>query len=117
MPPSLASGRIFTYDEALALFPVVRDRTAQAVHEVEALTSGLADSDEPETERERFDAAYREVVAAWAAEIESLGCEVKGLWLVDFDSGDGYYCWKHPEPALCHYHDYEEGFAGRVPIA
>jgi hypothetical protein len=119
MPPSLASGRIFTYEEAMALFPLVRDRTAQAVGEVEALSSGLADSGEtedPEGDRERFDAAYREIVAAWAAEIESLGCQVKGLWLIDFDSGDGYYCWKHPEPALAHYHGYEEGFAGRVPI-
>ncbi len=26
----------------------------------------------------------------WVAEITSLGCLVKGLWLVDWDSGDGF---------------------------
>ena len=37
--------------------------------------------------------------------------------LVDWDAGDGYFCWRYPEPALAHFHGYEEGFAGRVPIA
>jgi len=25
------------------------------------------------------------------------GLEVKGLWLVDFDNGSGYYCWRYPK--------------------
>ena len=48
--------------------------------------------------------------------MRSLGLEIKGLWLVDFDSGAGYYCWKYPEPAIDHFHGYEEGFAGRLPL-
>jgi hypothetical protein len=35
---------------------------------------------------------------------------------VDFDNGEGYYCWSYPEPAITHYHGYEEGFAGRISI-
>ena len=45
-----------------------------------------------------------------------MGLEVKGLWLVDFDNGEGYYCWKYPESVVCHYHGYEDGFAGRMKI-
>ena len=56
-------------------------------------------------------------VARWAEELGSLGLEVKGAWLVDWDSGDGYFCWRYPEPALAHFHGYEDGFAGRVPVA
>ena len=52
----------------------------------------------------------------WARELTALGLEIKGLWLVDFDSGAGYYCWKYPEPALDHFHGYDEGFTGRVPL-
>ena len=44
-----------------------------------------------------------------------MGLEIKGLWLVDFDSGAGYYCWKYPESSLGHFHGYDEGFSGRVP--
>ena len=50
----------------------------------------------------------------WASSILQLGVDVKGLWLVDFDSGDGiYYCWQHPEEKLEYFHDYDSGFAGR----
>jgi hypothetical protein len=108
----LASGRIFSYEEALSVFPVVRDRTRSAVLELESLAGQPGD----EESDEEHESAYREIVERWASEIESLGCQVKGLWLVDWDSGDGYFCWKYPEPALGHYHGYEEGFAGRVPI-
>ena len=54
--------------------------------------------------------------ALQAREMEALGLEVKGLWLVDFDSGGGFYCWRWPEPALAHFHTYDEGFDGRTPI-
>ena len=109
--------RSFTYEEALGLFPHVRDTTAAAVKEIEDLVRGFESADDPDAEKEAFDASYREIVARWTAEIEALGGETKGLWLVDFDAGDGYYCWKHPEPAMAHFHGYDEGFAGRVPIA
>jgi hypothetical protein len=52
----------------------------------------------------------------WAREMEALGLEVKGLWLVDFDSGSGYYCWQWPEERLEFYHGHDEGFAGRARI-
>ena len=51
-----------------------------------------------------------------AREMEVLGADVKGLWLVDFDSGAGYYCWQWPEQELAFFHTYDEGFAGRTRI-
>lgn len=112
----MAQRRIFTYDEALGLFPVVRELTGAAVRQIEALVNGVQSREEAESRREELQATYERIVEAWAEEIRSLGCEVKGLWLVDWDSGDGYYCWKYPEESLSHFHGYEEGFAGRVPI-
>jgi serine/threonine protein kinase len=38
------------------------------------------------------------------------------LWLVDFDNGQGYYCWSYPEATISHYHAYDDGFAGRMSI-
>ena len=58
----------------------------------------------------------QEVVHGWIRQLTELGVEIKGLWLVDFDSGAGYYCWKYPEVSLEYFHGYEEGFAGRLPL-
>ena len=93
--------RIFSYEQAVALLPEVQRVTSEAVERVES-------TDESE--------AYERIVTEWAEEIMALGIEVKGLWLIDFDSGGGYYCWKHPEPALEYFHGYDEGFDGRVKL-
>lgn len=95
--------KIFTYEEAVATLPQVQRITGVAVDQIEEMMS-----EDP--------AAYEQVVTQWAESILALGVEVKGLWLVDFDSGAGYYCWRHPEPALEYFHGYEEGFGGRVKL-
>ncbi|MDX1501129.1 MAG: DUF2203 family protein [Thermoanaerobaculia bacterium] len=106
--------RIFTYQEALDSFPAVREITGEAVSEVRQIHSSSGPAGEDR--RQELEAETRRIVERWAAQVEELGCEVKGLWLVDWDSGDGYYCWRYPEESLAHYHGYSEGFAGRVPI-
>ncbi len=108
--------RIFSYDEALATFPAVRDLTAAAVRQMEALASRLGSREEMDSQSDELEEARERIVSAWAREISSLGCEVKGVWLVDWDSGDGYYCWRFPEQAIGFFHTYDEGFSGRIPI-
>lgn len=97
--------KIFTLEEARVLLPKVRQLTADAV----SFYARLGDGGEAEEERQK-------IVGQWASTVASLGLEIKGLWLVDFDSGAGYYCWKYPEQSLDHFHGYEEGFAGRLPL-
>lgn len=110
------SERRWTLEAARTLLPDVRARTARAVREAEALAEERAQR-EPGTPRHRELAeAIEAVVLRWTREMEALGLEVKGLWLVDFDSGSGYFCWQWPEEQLEFYHDYEEGFAGRARI-
>ena len=108
--------RIFSYDEAVNTFPLVRDLTAAAVRQIEALTNRVASRDELDIRRDELEEARERIVRAWAQQVSSLGCEVKGVWLVDWDSGDGYYCWRFPEQALSFFHTYDEGFGGRIPI-
>jgi hypothetical protein len=57
-----------------------------------------------------------QIVGSWASGLIARGLEVKGLWLVDFDNGSGYYCWRYPEPGLQYYHTYQDGFSGRMRI-
>lgn len=108
--------RIFTLREAQALLPEVRKVTADAAGRAEKLM-GQIEAQPPGDKRTQFEAHYNALVRGWAEQIVDLGCDVKGLWLVDFDSGDGiYYCWHHPEEKLEYFHDYDAGFAGRRPL-
>jgi hypothetical protein len=104
--------RIFSYDEAAAMLPEVRRLTEEAHRTVEELGNDAASA------RGRADLQKRleEIVNAWARALVGMGLEVKGLWLVDFDNGSGYYCWRHPEDGLHFYHSYDEGFNGRMRI-
>jgi len=108
--------RRWTLEAARELLPDVRTRTARAVSEAEALDEERALHDAGSPERAKLEERIQDVVARWAREMEALGLDVKGLWLVDFDSGSGYYCWQWPEERLEYYHSYEAGFAGRGRI-
>ncbi len=107
--------RRFTLEQARDLLPVVRRVTKQAQDEISKMTAQLsvmnATSNKSALE-EQVQTRFR----SWADKIQKLGCEAKGAWLVDFDSGEGYYCWRYPESTLEHFHGYEEGFGGRTRI-
>jgi hypothetical protein len=100
--------RTFSYAEARALLPRVRELTDVAYRRVEAIE-----------ERPPSEATHEEiesVVAEWARQMIELGLEVKGAWLADFDNGSGCYCWRYPEDDLLYFHSYEDGFKGRMRI-
>jgi len=112
----LPSKKIFTLKEAQALLPRVRTLTQQALTRAEKLQAAFEDLPAGE-KRTQLEMQYHALVRAWAEQIVDLGLDVKGLWLVDFDSGDGlYYCWHWPEKKLEYFHDYDSGFAGRRPL-
>lgn len=56
------------------------------------------------------------IVDQWYEKVQKLGAKPKGAWLVDFDNGQGYFCWKYPEPEILYSHGYNEGYLGRHPV-
>jgi hypothetical protein len=105
--------KVFTYGEAVAMLPEVRRLTDEAQRQVAAMTAQAADGG---ATRQEVEELVGEVIRDWAQAMVGMGLEVKGLWLVDWDNGSGYYCWKHPEEGLHYFHSYEEGFRGRMRI-
>jgi hypothetical protein len=105
--------RIFALDEARALFPLVRRITSASYQELEPVKQRLRNMLSTDPRIVQVEKAYEEIVKRWVSKMERLGLVVKGLWLVDFDTGDGYLCWKYPELEIAHFHDYNAGFAGR----
>jgi hypothetical protein len=107
---------IFTLKQARELLPQVKHLTADAVRRAESLASQIQGLGEDDPVHAQLSGALQDVVNGWADEVRALGLEAKGLWLVDFDNGEGYYCWCYPEERITHYHGYDEGFAGRISI-
>lgn len=109
--------RIFTLQEARAIFPLVSAITSASAAELEPISTRLREMFHRQDELNILEREYERIVRRWVGKMERLGLVVKGLWLVDFDTGDGYLCWKHPEPEIAHYHTYDKGFTGRRPLA
>ncbi len=86
------------------------------MEEIHALKVQVSDGEEEEPDDDSHQEEAARVISEWAHDIEAMGLEVKGPWLVDFDSGGGYYCWWWPEESLDFFHGYTEGFAGRVRL-
>ena len=106
----------FTLEEARSLLPQVREITEEAVEGAAGVMHALERPDLTDGERQAYSEELKLMADAWASRIAKLGALAKGLWLVDFDSGGGYYCWRYDEPELEFFHGYEDGFAGRTPI-
>lgn len=109
-------GRIFTLDQARALMPQVKATTGPVYTLAASLAEELNQAEEAgdETRSEALRERLQTLVQSWQQSMQDLEAEVKGLWLVDFDSGDGYWCWAYPEEELGHWHSYEGGFGSRV---
>ncbi len=56
-------------------------------------------------------------IEEWNAQVRKLRGVPKGLWLVDLDAGDGYFCWKFPETQIGYWHDYKGGYSSRISLA
>ena len=108
--------RTFTLADAQRMLPDLRARTERAVDRAHGLVEELEQLSKTDPRRTAMLETMDGVVTSWARDLRTMGLDVKGLWLVDFDTGEGYYCWKYPEPAVQHYHGYEDGFAGRMKV-
>jgi len=127
--------KVFTRQEVDLLLPQVAARVAelkslrqaivglQARVDIEELAGGPPAAAEPAVER--LLAEIEGLVARFHSEREALhgmGCELKDLarGLVDFlaerDGRMVYLCWMEGEERIAHWHDLDEGFAGRRPL-
>jgi hypothetical protein len=122
--------RTFTLEEATALLPRVRDLIVEMQEtkasidtineQLRELTAGNGHAPTGDVARKQQEAKRLvERLNERLAEINELGCELKGLdeGLIDFRSErDGrtvYLCWKLGEEGIAWWHELDTGFAGR----
>ncbi len=125
----------FTVDEANKTLPlvrrivsdVVRDywRWQDKVREFEEIAA-TRHADEPNEDADRIEREAQQIardIDGYLVEIRQLGVQMKGFdtGLVDFPSErEGkrvLLCWQLGEDSVQYWHDEDEGFAGRQPLA
>ena len=114
---SIYSKKVFPLGEANSLLPIVKKITKKYATVVDSLISRLESLESSQSgEIEELEEKVNLEIRKWHTKIKSLGAKPNGLWLVDFDSGEGYYCWKYPEEEIRFWHSYSEGYKGRVEL-
>lgn len=105
--------KIFTYAQASVLIPVLGRITCRTLKHLNPILRKM--SDVPKTDPRYCEAekVYQDTVQRWVNQVIRLGVEAKGMWIVDFDCGYGYLCWRYPEEHLLYFHDYHESFNQR----
>ncbi|MBN8554001.1 MAG: DUF2203 family protein [Deltaproteobacteria bacterium] len=106
----------FTNESANALLPIVRRLTQEAIQETDEILKKIPyvvkDTPPYKALCEEYDAA----VVRWTEKIHRIGALAKGIWLVDFDTGDGYLCWKYPEKRVRYFHEYSGSYKTRKRV-
>ncbi|MEZ4873841.1 MAG: DUF2203 family protein [Bdellovibrionales bacterium] len=113
---SISRKGVLTLGEVQQIIPVVRKITQQIKEDIDSLMQKLEALNGQPLKAAQMESEINLKMDEWNSKISRLGGIAKGLWLVDFDSGDGFYCWQYPEKELLYWHAYAEGFDGRVPI-
>lgn len=111
--------RTFTLEEAEKAVLQAYSLTAPVAELTESLAREIHEADiSQDSERiKELELRIQTVVESWTECIHELDGEVKGIWLVDFNSGDGYWCWRWPEPKLNFWHTHEGGFRSREELS
>lgn len=108
--------KVFEFSDINALLPIVHRITKTYSEKVAKLIQKLEHVAQQEQVVESIEREINDLIQEWQVKVEKLGAVTKGLWIADFDSGDGYFCWKFPEEQILYWHGYRDGFSGRRPV-
>jgi hypothetical protein len=117
--------QVFSLMEAQEILPVILKITKDHSTKVNALIERIESlgvcTEDKGVSVENLVASLEEqvnqTIQEWQCKIQKLGGLPKGLWLADFDAGDGYFCWKFPERSIEFWHTYNDGYSKRVPVS
>lgn len=113
----LGSPSVFSIEDANSRVRVINHFTKEVARNVDQLLARLESAGPTDASKTRLtEIEVEKIIESWNSKVKKLGGVPKGLWLVDFDAGDGYYCWKYPEIEVKFWHDRNSGFTGRIPL-
>ena len=113
----LQQHKVFTHQEAEELLPLIYRMTESSNKEIKYIKQCM-DALPPANKSKWFELELKmdQEIDRWNKKIERLGLKPKGVWLADFDNGEGFFCWKFPETQILYKHGYQDGFSGRILV-
>ena len=109
--------KLFDLTEAKQLLPLVKSITKQYQSELSPVQLRLNKMLSNDPRRNVIEDQYEHVVNIWKRKIEKLGANVYGLWIVEFDVGEGFLCWKNPELDLHYFRPNNCDFSQRIRLS
>jgi hypothetical protein len=108
---------VFSLAEAQELLPIVFRITRTYSAKVQNLLGRIdAMAGARESVIQSLESQVNQLIQDWQNKVQKLGAHPKGLWIADFDSGEGYFCWKYPERKIEYWHKYSDGYSNRVKL-
>jgi len=108
--------KLFDLAEARDLFSLVQSITATHQAELAPLQVRLNKMLSNDPRRNSIEREYQNVVSQWRTKMQHIGVHVSGLWLVEFNLGDGFLCWRYPELSLRYFRTNDQSFSQRMKI-
>ena len=87
---------------------MVRKVTCRAVGDFDPVRERYRNLLDCDPRKSQLALQYEKVIRLWMTKMERFGLVVRGLWAVDFDTGEGYLSWKYPELCLAFFVDSED---------
>lgn len=114
---AISRHRVFSLVEAQTVLPIIIHITERAQRDLEyhkrCLKTLQSGSD---LRAQEVKTKIESIIETWEQKVERLGGSPKGLWMIDFDNGQGFWCWKFPEQKIIYSHGYHDGYSGRKII-
>ena len=108
--------KLFDLAESQRLLPLVQNITHKHQAELAPIQLRLNKMLSNDPRRNVIELEYEQVVNRWRSKIEKLGASVFGLWVVEFDVGEGLLSWRHPELNISYFRATTNDFASRVKL-
>lgn len=111
------TGKLFDLNEAKALLPLIRSVTDAHRERLAPVQDRLSKMLSNDPRRGKIEQEFEHIVSRWKEKVEQLGASVQGLWVVEFDVGEGYLSWRYPEMGLNFFRPEGSKFADRIRLS
>lgn len=108
--------KLFNLNEARELLLLVQTVTKVQEKQLAPVQDRLNKMLSNDPRRKVFERQYEMIVQQWCTKVELLGARVSGLWMVEFDVGEGSLSWRFPELSLNHFRPNGADFSERVKL-